>query len=88
MHFSYFRLLELYLPKFFKGASVAFRNRSARDGDGKAIDQYRENVTQHPDLSEEAKEILRQHVHFSREIEFYQFATQRFYKQAEQLLKQ
>ena len=27
--------------------------------------------------------MLRQHVHFSREIEFYEFAQQRFYKQAQ-----
>ena len=75
------------MPHFFRGANQAFRNRSKRDGDGKIIDEYRENVTNRPDISEEAKKILRDHVHFRREIEFYEFAKQRFYRQAEIVLK-
>ena len=83
----YHRLLEAYLPHFFRGANQAFRNRSKRDGDGKIIDEYRENVTNRPDISEDAKKILRDHVHFRREIEFYEFAKQRFYRQSEIVLK-
>ena len=64
-----------------------FRNRSKRDGNGQVIDQYRENVTNPPDVSEEAKQILRQHAHFSREVEFYQFAKSRFYRQVQSVLK-
>ena len=75
------------MPHFFKGATQAFRNRSKRDGDGQAIDEYRENVTNRPDISEEAKQILRKHVHFSREIEFYEFAKQRFHRQVDAVLK-
>ena len=82
-----FRLLEVYLPRFFKGASQMFRNRSKRDGNGKIMDQYRENVTNPPDISEEAKNILRQHTHFSREVEFYEFAKSRFYRQVRNVLK-
>ena len=63
-----------------------FRNRAKRDGDGNVIDQYKENVTTHPDISEDAKTLLRQHVHFSREIEFYEFARQRFYNQVQNIL--
>ena len=51
------------------------------------MDEYRENVTNRPDITEDAKKILRDHVHFSREIEFYEFAKQRFYHQAEEVLK-
>ena len=83
----YCRLLEVYLPHFFKGAIQAFRNRSKRDGEGKVIDEYRENSTNRPDITEEAKKILRAHPHFSREIEFYEFAKQRFYQQVEDVLK-
>ena len=79
------RLFEHYLPRFFQGAPQKFRNRAKRDGDGNVIDQYKENVTNHPDISKDAKEMLRQHVHFSREMEFYEFAQQRFYKQAQLL---
>ena len=79
------RLFEHYLPRFFQGAPQKFRNRAKRDGDGNVIDQYKENVTNHPDISKDAKELLRQHVHFSREMEFYDFAQQRFYKQAQLL---
>jgi hypothetical protein len=46
------------------------------------IEQYKENETNRPDISEDAKEMLRNHVHFNREIEFYEFAKQRFYRQA------
>ena len=77
------RLFERYLPRFFQGAPEKFRNRAKRDGDGNVIDQYKENVRNHPDISKDAKEVLRQHVHFSREIEFYEFAWQRFHKQAQ-----
>ena len=63
-----------------------FRNRAKRDGDGNPIEEYKENVTNHPDVSEDAKKILREHVHFSREIEFYEFARQRFYKQVNSVL--
>ena len=54
-NFFYCRLLEVYLPHFFKGAIQAFRNRSKRDGEGKVIDEYRENSTNRPDITEEAK---------------------------------
>ena len=57
------------------------------DGEGKVIDEYRENSTNRPDITEEAKKILRAHPHFSREIEFYEFAKQRFYRQVEDVLK-
>ena len=77
------RLFERYLPRFFQGAPEKFRNRAKREGDGNVIDQYKENVRNHPDISKDAKELLRQHVHFSREIEFYEFAWQRFHKQAQ-----
>jgi hypothetical protein len=70
------------LPKFFKGATNIFRNRGKKDADGKVIEQYKENETNRPDISEDAKEMLRNHVHFNREIEFYEFAKQRFYRQA------
>ena len=43
------RLFEHYLPRFFQGAPQKFRNRAKRDGDGDVIDQYKENVTNHPD---------------------------------------
>ena len=80
------RLFEAYLPRFFQGATQMFRNRAKRDGDGNPIEEYKENVTNHPDVSEDAKKILREHVHFSREIEFYEFARQRFYKQVNSVL--
>ena len=82
-HFFSCRLFERYLLRFFQGAPEKFRNRAKREGDGNVIDQYKENVRNHPDISKDAKEVLRQHVHFSREIEFYEFAQQRFYKQAQ-----
>jgi hypothetical protein len=80
-----FQLFELFLPRFFNGASFIYKNESSYGENG----EIRQNETPNKPkqvMTDTIKSLLLSHHEMMLELEFYQFVQQRFELQVKKYL--